>query len=138
MIAPMTARQLHGSCLCGWATYQVADSFEYALICHCSQCRRATGAGSKPFAGLPVARLVVERPDHLLRYGDGPCFDMHCARCGSLLFSQVREGAYVHVTLGTLIDEPSIRPSAHIFTASKAGWDVIGDDLPQFAELPPA
>ncbi len=48
----------------------------------------------------------------------------------------VRDGAYVHVTLGTLIDPPSITPSAHIFVGSKAPWDVIGDDLPKFEGFP--
>ena len=48
----------------------------------------------------------------------------------------VRDGAYVHVTLGTLEDEPSVQPAAHIFAASKAGWDEISDGLPQYDELP--
>jgi hypothetical protein len=53
-----------------------------------------------------------------------------------LLYSLVRDGAYFHVTLGTLIDPPSIRPTAHIFVGSKASWDVICDGLPQFDEFP--
>jgi hypothetical protein len=128
---------LRGSCLCGHVTYVVVDAFEYALICHCSQCRRATGAASKPFGGIPADRLVVTSPDRLLRFDDGTTHDGRCARCGSLLYSLVRGGTYVHVTLGTLIDEPAIRPSAHIFVGSKAGWEVIADDLPRFDALPP-
>jgi len=38
------------------------------------------------------------------------------------------------VTMGTLVDEPSIRPTAHIFVGSKARWFTITDDLPQFDE----
>ena len=138
MVLPeMSERQLRGSCLCGFTTYEVRDAFEYSLICHCSQCRRATGAGSKPFAGIAADLLRLADPDRVMRHGDGAAFDAHCSRCGSLLYSRVRGGAYVHVTLGTLVDEPSIRPSAHIFTASKAGWDAICDGLPQFEALPP-
>jgi hypothetical protein len=44
----------------------------------------------------------------------------------------VRNGAFVHVAMGTLVDDPSIRPSAHIFVGSKAPWYVITDDLPQY------
>jgi hypothetical protein len=51
--------------------------------------------------------------------------------CGSLLYSVVREGAYVHVALGSLVDAPSIRPTEHIFVGSKAPWFEITDDLPQ-------
>jgi hypothetical protein len=52
-----------------------------------------------------------------------------------LLYSLVREAKFVHVTLGTLVDSPSIRPSAHIFVRSKAPWYTITDDLPQHEEL---
>jgi len=41
---------------------------------------------------------------------------------------------YVHVTLGTLVDAPAIRPDAHIFVGSKAPWFTITDDLPQYQD----
>ena len=56
---------------------------------------------------------------------------MRCRTCGSLLYSRVRDGAYVHVAMGTLVDDPGIRPSKHIFAGSKAPWFAITDDLPQ-------
>lgn len=49
-----------------------------------------------------------------------------------LLYSVVRDGAFVHVAMGTLVDAPSIRPSGHIFVGSKAPWFSITDDLPQY------
>ena len=51
-------------------------------------------------------------------------------------FKYGRDGGYVHVTMGTLIDTPSIRPTAHIFVGSKAPWFEICDALPQFEEFP--
>jgi hypothetical protein len=60
--------------------------------------------------------------------------DTHCKACGSLLYSVVREGAFVHIAMGTLVDEPSIRPTAHIFVGSKARWFTITDNLPQYDE----
>ena len=47
-----------------------------------------------------------------------------------------RDGGWVHVALGSLADEPSIRPQGHIFVGSKAPLFEITDDLPQFDELP--
>ncbi|MGL4490171.1 MAG: GFA family protein, partial [Rhizobiaceae bacterium] len=41
-----------------------------------------------------------------------------------------------HVAMGTLIDDPSIRPREHIFVGSKAPWYDILDDLPQYDALP--
>ena len=128
---------LRGSCLCGACQYEVPDEFEYAMNCHCSQCRRATGSAFKPFAGIPRDKLrMVAGEDDTRQYGGGEAFDIHCGYCGSLLFSSVRDHQYAHVTLGTLVDTPSIAPAVHIFVGSKAPWYEITDELPQFEAFP--
>src|SRR5882757_6211669 len=111
------ARMLAGECFCRAVRYAVADTFEYALNCHCSNCRRTTGSVFKPFAGIIRDKLgITAGDDNVMIYGDANAsHDVHCRRCGSLLYSIVRDGAYVHVAMGTLVDGPSIRPSAHIF-----------------------
>ncbi|MGE5147676.1 MAG: GFA family protein [Candidatus Eiseniibacteriota bacterium] len=137
MTSPTNAggRRLAGRCYCGAVRYTVADEFGYALNCHCSNCRRATGAAFKPFAGIERAKLsVTDGADKLLIYGDDASHDARCGICGSFLYSLVRNGAFVHVAMGTLIDDPAIRPSAHIFVGAKAPWFTITDDLPQFEE----
>lgn len=131
--APASERRLKGRCYCGQSRFEVADAFRYAANCHCSQCRRTTGSAFKPFAGIERTKLAVtEGADALLIVGEPDAHDAHCGRCGSLLFSVVRDGAYVHVALGTLEDAPGTRPSHHIFVGSKAPWYEIADDLPQF------
>jgi hypothetical protein len=128
---------LAGRCLCGAVHYAVKDEFVYALNCHCSSCRRATGAAFKPFAGIERDKLcITEGEDSLLIFGDErAAHDVRCKRCGSLMFSVVRQGEYVHVTLGTLTDAPTMRPTAHIFVGSKAPWYSITDQLPQHDEF---
>jgi len=129
------ARTLAGKCLCGAVHYAVADEFAYAANCHCSNCRRATGSAFKPFAGIARNKLdITKGEDHLMIFGDESGNDKHCKVCGSLLYSVVRDGAFVHVAMGTLVDVPSIRPTAHIFVGSKAPWFTITDDLPQYEE----
>jgi hypothetical protein len=129
-------RRLTGKCLCGAVHYAVADEFVYAANCHCSNCRRATGAAFKPFAGIARDKLVLTKGgDNLTLFGEENGHDAHCRTCGSLLYSVVRDGAFVHVTMGTLVDDPTIRPSKHIFVGSKAPWHTITDGLPQYQEL---
>ena len=87
------------------------------------------------YARLLNAKLgITSGVDNLLIFGDANDGDVRCNACGSLLYSVVRGGAFVHVTLGTLVDEPAIRPAAHIFVGSKARWFAITDDLPQYEE----
>ena len=124
---------LDGMCECGAVRYRVADEFVYAANCHCSRCRAATGSAFKPFAG--IEREKLELTDGRTRcsiVGEESLNDTRCGSCGSLLFSVVRDGAYVHVALGRSVDAPSIRPTQHIFVGSKAPWFEITDDLPQF------
>ena len=126
---------LTGACECGTTRYEVADEFRYAANCHCSRCRAATGSAFKPVAGIERQKLeLTEGRDALLIVGEADSNDTRCGACGSLLFSVVRDGAYVHVALGSLVDAPGIRPTEHIFVGSKAPWFEITDDLPQFEE----
>jgi hypothetical protein len=125
-------RMLAGRCLCGAVEYAVADEFAYAANCHCSNCRRATGSAFKPFASIERDKLHITRGvDKLMMFGAENANDTRCEICGSFLYSVVRDGAYVHVAMGTLVDNPTIRPTEHIFVGSKAGWETITDDLPQ-------
>ena len=124
---------LTGKCFCGAVEYSVPDAFQYALYCHCSNCRRTTGSAFKPFAGIERAKFAVTKgADSLMIYGGDKAHDAHCGQCGSLLYSVVRDALWVHVSMGTLVDPPSIRPSGHIFVGSKAPWFTITDDLPQY------
>ena len=124
---------LAGKCFCGSVQYSVADAFRYALNCHCSGCRQTTGAAFKPFAGIERDKLALTwGQDSLLIYGQENAHDAHCRVCGSFLYSVVRDGGYVHVGMGTLMDAPSVRPTAHIFVGSKAPWFTITDGLPQY------
>src|SRR6476646_2493882 len=128
-------RMLEGRCECGDIRYQVADEFRYAANCHCSNCRAATGSAFKAFAGIEREKLeVVEGERGLMIVGEADENHTRCGRCGSLLFSVVREGAWAHVALGSLADDPSIRPTEHIFVGSKAPWYEITDDLTQNEE----
>jgi hypothetical protein len=128
---------LLGQCECGRVRYRVADAFLYASNCHCSRCRAATGSAFKAFAGIEREKLeITDGLDTLLVFGEQDSNHTRCGLCGSLLFSVVRDGGFVHVALGSLVDAPAIRPTKHIFVGSKAAWFEITDDLPQFDELP--
>jgi hypothetical protein len=113
------ASTLCGECLCRRLVYELSDAFEYALMCHCSNCRRATGSAFKPFGEIRSEELAFVRGEDLVsRFGEGGNYDAHCELCGSLLYSLVRGWDSVHVIFGTLLDSPSTCPTAHIFVGS--------------------
>jgi hypothetical protein len=124
---------LTGKCRCGAVRYEVADEFLYAANCHCSECRGATGSAFKAFAGIEREKLTITQGiGELAVFGEEDLNDTRCGACGCFLFSVVRKN--VHVAMGSLDDDPTIRPRHHIFVGSKAPWFEITDDLPQFDE----
>ena len=127
---------LVGKCLCGRVRYTVEGPFLYAGYCHCSRCRAASGSAFSAFAGIEKDKLrVTDGEDSITLFERGPD-NSRCQLCGSPLFALVRAGRFFHVRMGTLVDDPGIRPMFHIFVGSKAPWHEITDSLPQYAELP--
>jgi len=64
-----------------------------------------------------------------MAFGDENGNDTRCKVCGPFFYSVVRDG-----TFRNLVDDPTIRPTQHIFVDSKARWFTITDDLPQYDE----
>lgn len=135
----MNSSVLRGGCLCGGVRYEIDGPLQAPEHCHCGMCRKAHGAAFSTNAVVEAGRLrVVSGSDQLTEYESSPnrrkCF---CSRCGSQLFirRQNRPGIIV-VTLGTLDDDPVVRPFRHVFAASKAPWYEIDEALPRFAVYP--
>ncbi|MEP7454942.1 GFA family protein [Phyllobacterium sp. SB3] len=130
---PDKSRTLRGSCRCGEVTYEVADEFIFAVNCHCSSCRRTTSAAFKSLARIERTKLrLTNGQEHTWIIGSDDWHDERCKSCGSFLFAVVDGGEFAHIAMGTLVDDPTIRPSAHIFVGSKAPWFTITDNLPQY------
>ena len=126
---------LAGKCFCGAVAYAVADEFRLRHELPLLELPADDGIGLQAVRRHRARQAPPHPgPGRALIYGDDKANDTHCRRCGSLLYSVVRDGAFVHVAMGTLVDDPSIRPSRHIFVGSKAPWFTITDDLPQYAE----
>jgi hypothetical protein len=55
------------------------------------------------------------------------------SECGSPIISiKTDTPEYYRLRIGTLDTPLQQKPSMHIFAASKAEWDCIADDLPQY------
>ncbi|WP_437487906.1 GFA family protein [Sorangium sp. So ce1014] len=130
---------LMGSCYCGLVRFEVDDAFGYAFYCHCSRCRRRTGAACAAIGGIEIDKVrITAGREHFLKVDESEegarCL---CKQCFSPMYDTIRGNTFAHVQLGTLSGAPTRRPDHHIYTGSKADWHQITDALPQFEELPP-
>jgi hypothetical protein len=133
---------VRGSCLCGGVQFEVKLPFRRASHCHCSLCRKHSGT-----FGLTQGRVAREQfrllaGEELLRVyrpPSGTAVKAFCSVCGSSLFgAHWPDGDEVSVRLGSLDDDPGIRPEYHTFVGSRGAWDELPDDgLPRYDELKP-
>lgn len=110
--------------------------------CHCSRCRKVRGTANATNLLLPLDGLRYLRGEELLtkyRLPEAKFFGhWFCRVCGSSMprFDDAR--GITIVPMGAFDDDPGARPDRHIHVGSKAPWDAILDDLPQFEAGPPA
>lgn len=130
----MTKSTLEGGCFCGSVRYRITGGLCDARACHCSRCRKAFSGASSTYAELaPSARLEWLRGrEQLSIYRTGGGWGMaFCSSCGSTLCGMHEEDVH-GVTLGCVDGDPGVEIEKHIFVGSKAPWDRIGGDAPQF------
>ncbi len=130
-------RKLEGGCLCGAVRYEVVGPEFDAGYCHCSICRRASGAPVIAWANVEPAAFRVTRGTPR-RYRSSPSGERaFCPDCGSQLFFVPTDPAWhLSFMLATLDDPNSIVPRLHIFIHDKLPWFEIADQLPRYHDEP--
>ena len=129
---------IRGSCLCGGVRFEITGPLIRVLNCHCSRCRKQHGAAFRSRARVGIADFKwLQGEEFVNSTSRRPASTGgFCSRCGSPIINK-SSTPELGVPLGTLDDDPDVRPERHCFVADKAPWFEITDDLPQFGEYPP-
>ena len=112
-----------GGCFCGAVRYRIAAPPAGSAICHCTSCRRASGAPS-------VAWVVVDRSQFEWLSGTPAEFNSSpgvmrrfCGRCGSgLTYETAAVPATLDVNAATLDDPERFAPTMEVWLADKLSW----------------
>ena len=129
-----------GGCLCGAVRYEASGGPDYAGLCHCRDCQRATGTGHGTYMGFARERVAIrgETRAFAVTGGSGAHSLRHfCPTCGTHVFG-VRDpddGSYT-IYAGTLDDPEQFAPREAIFVRSRRSWDHDALGLPAFDTLP--
>ena len=126
-----------GQCLCGSIKYQVEKIEPKMGHCHCSMCRKFHGAAFATFGEAFSKNFRWLEGEALLKSyrANNDTIRQFCSNCGSsLTFSSPKYPQLIEFSLGTLDSIIPLKPDAHIFTASKASWYDIMDNLPQYEQ----
>lgn len=131
-----------GHCQCGAVQYRVQGSAQTVFACHCTECQRQSASAFGMALWVKDAQLSLSGPP-LQEWTRVTPSGKHmtarfCPVCGTRLFHQVAMvGAPLSIKPGTLNDTRTLRPVAHIWTASKQPWVLLDDKVLQFAGNPP-
>jgi len=127
-----------GSCLCKKVQFEITGDFDGFYLCHCSRCRKGTGSAHAANLFSKSAQLswVSGRDQVKTFHLEGTRFQKSfCENCGAALRSMHESGRLL-VPAGCLDSELSLRPTAHIFSESRALWDKDLETVKAFAKLP--
>ncbi len=133
-------RRIHeGGCLCGAVRYRATANPVRGVICHCSMCRKHSGAPVLAFVHFPVGsfRWVTGKPSrfqssHFAQRG-------FCSICGSTLSMHEEVlGDRVQVTVGSLDEPDRVKIDDHVWTEAQISWFDVKDELLRFSESSPA
>jgi hypothetical protein len=126
---------LQGGCYCGRIRYEVTGTPFHRTNCHCSICRRTTGAPFVAWFSVRPSefRLLAGEPSRFRSSAKGT--RSFCARCGTqLTFEGDDWPDEIDVTACSLDDPEAVPPRDHTRSSSKLRWIQLSDGLAQFPE----
>lgn len=124
-----------GGCLCGAVRFEISGPIRHIVHCHCSQCRKAQGSAFATNGIVSKSEFkLLAGADELAGYESTPGQTKYfCRTCGSPIMSKTASKPdQVRVRLGSIDSDIKERPEAHIFAGSRANWEEISGDLPQY------
>ena len=113
------------SCYCGDVRASIDPAGAFALHCHCSQCRRLSGAAFTTWLNVRRAGFRVDSDAETLNaFAVTPNATRHfCKRCGSHVYStDVREPSIVGLPLGVVTGDDLPAPQVHYYFDSGVSW----------------
>jgi len=119
-----------GGCLCGAIRYRASQAPRWAAHCHCSMCRKVSGAPFLTFVEFPEGTfawtLGEPRP-----YRSSPgVMRRFCAECGSTLTFEPDKMLFV--ALGSLDQAEHVQIESHCYTSTQLPQIKLADGLPSY------
>jgi hypothetical protein len=127
----------NGQCHCGAVRYEMPAEAIHKALCHCSDCRRHSGAPMVAWGLVGKDQLTIN--GETKEYASSEHGRRHfCAQCGTALFytNDAIFPGQIDVQTATLDDPDTIAPDAQIQTAERIGWMERLDQLPTFDRFP--
>jgi hypothetical protein len=120
--------------MCGGLRYECTEPPAAVVCCHCQDCQRRTGSAFGISVIVPrgaFSKTAGEAVTWASTRESGNVINLHsCAVCGSRCWAeQEANPKFLVIVGGTLDDAPTLRPNAHIYTATKQPWVAVPEGV---------
>ena len=116
---------MKGECLCGSVKFEITEGIRNLYQCHCSLCRKATGAAANAatFVNEHAFRWVSgESGIRSYKKPSGFRSDF-CSVCGSPVPNSLRDTGMIWIPAGLLEETLTSKISVHLHIESAASWE---------------
>ena len=126
--------KIHGSCHCGFITFEGEADPAKAGVCHCTDCQTSTGTAFRnnvPVAGKDFKLLSGEPTVYVKTTADSgnPRAQAFCPKCGTPIYSSTPGPGPKEVCIlrvGTLRERALFVPNVQSWARSAQPWAVAG------------
>jgi hypothetical protein len=130
---------IRGSCLCGAFAFEIDGRVSDLHRCHCSICRKATGAGAIAVLATSARSFQWVRGGDAVRTYKRPSgwAASFCPTCGTPAPRLNPSGKVWFIPAGSLDDDPGTKVAENIFVGSVASWDTVAPGAAEHDEWGP-
>jgi hypothetical protein len=124
-----------GGCFCGHIRYSIQGQPLEVTHCHCSICRRVSGAPFVTWITVATANFSFTAAKPSSFQSSSQAERTFCNQCGTALtFSEIGRPHQIDVTVGSLDRPNDISPDEHIWVSSRLQWLHLQDGLPEYPQ----
>ncbi len=124
-----------GGCRCGAIRFTASADPYYTAICHCEDCRRASGAPFLAFVGFHRKDLRFHGSEGR-SYGSDSVARSFCETCGApIAYEDGRLPGRIFFTLGAMDCPERFEPTVQAFVPEQLPFGCLRVDLPGHAGM---
>ncbi|MBL9047227.1 MAG: GFA family protein [Tabrizicola sp.] len=129
---------MQGGCHCGQIRYRVEGKALTSSICHCTDCRRCSGAPMVAWAMFLQLQVVVTQGTPRTYASSEHGRRQNCPTCGTGLFYEnaVTLPGIIDIQTSTLDDPEALPPRVQVQLAERLHWSEGIATLPGFPRYP--
>ncbi len=124
---------LTGGCFCGAVRYEARSPY-HLTNCHCTTCRRTTGAAFVTWFSVQRANFQLLQGGLVRFRSSANGVRSFCGGCGSQVTFEFDDADEIDVTTCTLDEPERLPPEDHTWTRSRLPWIRLADGLPEHRE----